>query len=275
MVRRAPDHSQRAEDVVPARTGSFSEARRQLAGAQKSGSGAPPYSRWINRPAGRILAAAAYRLGLTPNQVTLLSALATFTALTVVALARPAGWVGVLAGGLLILGYALDSADGQLARLTGLGSPAGEWLDHVVDAMKTCLLHAAVLISLLRFGPGQFALLLIPLGYQFVACVFFFSFILVGKLRLAAGSRSERISTGPGRLQTVLALPTDYGLLCLVFLVFGARTLFLVLYGLLFAGHAVVLLGALVKWWRELVRLATNGPGASPGAPTEAEAERS
>ena len=43
---------------------------RRLRQAQKSAKGAPPYSLYINRPLGRIFAAAAYQIGLTPNQVT-------------------------------------------------------------------------------------------------------------------------------------------------------------------------------------------------------------
>ena len=114
----------------------FGAIVRSLASAQKPGRGAPPYSRWINRRLGRLLAAAAYLAGRTPNQVTGLSALMTAIALVLVATVRPALWLGILVAFLLLLGYALDSADGQLARLRGGGTKAGEWLDHVVDAFK-------------------------------------------------------------------------------------------------------------------------------------------
>lgn len=244
--------------VEPARL-SYADAVRSLAAAQKSGSGAPPYSRWINRPLGRRLAALAYRVGLSPNQVTLLSGGCSLAAILGIALIRPQAWLGLVVGVLLVLGYALDSADGQLARLIGGGSLAGEWLDHMVDTVKVCLLHSAVLISLYRFGSADRPWLLVPLGYLLVSVVFFVSFLLIGKLRLEAAAGSERRSSGRGLLQTVVALPTDYGVLCLVFFAFGWPTLFLVLYTALFAAHTLVLSGAMARWWRELTGL-TRAP---------------
>ena len=98
-------------------TMTFTAALRELRTAQKTSKGVSLYSRHINRPLGRVLAAAAFRAGLTPNQVTLLSALVSYAALAAVALLPPS-WglaAGVYAG--LVLGFALDSADGQLARL--------------------------------------------------------------------------------------------------------------------------------------------------------------
>ena len=37
---------------------------------------------------------------------------------------------------LLVLGYMLDSCDGQLARVSGKTSKFGEWLDHSLDIVK-------------------------------------------------------------------------------------------------------------------------------------------
>ena len=66
----------------------------------------------------------------------------TFSALALVALVAPEPWLGLAVTLLLVIGYALDAADGQLARLLGGGSSSGEWLDHMVDVTKTCVLHA-------------------------------------------------------------------------------------------------------------------------------------
>ena len=128
----------------------FSAAVRQLQRAQKSSRGAPAYSLYVNRPLGRVLAAAAYGLRLTPNQVTAISAVFTFAGLAVLAIAPAEPWIGLLVAALLVLGYALDSADGQLARLTGGGSLSGEWLDHTVDSVKVVAFHLAVLVTLYR-----------------------------------------------------------------------------------------------------------------------------
>lgn len=234
----------------------YSEVRRHLGRVQKSGRGAPAYSRWINRPLGRSLAAAAYLLGMTPNQVTAVSAACTFTALALVGLVTPVWWLGVLVAGLLVLGYGLDAADGQLARLRGGGSRQGEFFDHVVDATKVCLLHTMVFVSFYRFGVMPPALLFVPLAYQVVSSVFFFAFILVDQLRKAhrpAGAAST--PGGSGLLQTLLAIPTDYATLCVCFTLLGWRDGFPIVYALLFAANAVLLLGALARWWREMGRM--------------------
>lgn len=241
---------------APASAGSapgFRATLARMSSAQKPGRGAPPYSRWINRRMGRVIAAAAFTLGATPNAVTAVSALLTSAGLGLIALVEPTWWLGLAVAAFLVLGYAFDAADGQLARLRGGGSRAGEWLDHMVDVTKTCVLHAVVLVSFFRFGgiPSE-ALLLVPLGYLTVSIVLFFGLMLVDQLRRAAPRPAAAAPAGSGLLQTLVALPADYGILCVAFVTFGWRPAFLVVYTLLFAAHTVVLLGALVKWWRQL-----------------------
>jgi phosphatidylglycerophosphate synthase len=226
-----------------------------MTAVQKPSRGAPPYSVWVNRRAGRLIAAAAYLGGLTPNAVTGISALLTFCGLALVALVPPMWWLGLVVAALLALGYAFDSADGQLARLRGGGSLRGEWLDHMVDVTKTCLVHIAVLVSFFRFGhPGGRAFLLVPLGYLTVSVVFFFGIMLTDQLRR---SRPARVAAPAGRgvLQTLVALPADYGILCIAFLLVGWRPGFVVVYCVLFAAHTLVLVAGLVKWYRDLRRL--------------------
>jgi phosphatidylglycerophosphate synthase len=224
--------------------------------AQKPGRGAPPYSRWINRRLGRYLAALAYVVRLTPDQVTLLSALMTFSALALVIFVAPAWWLGILVAFLLLFGYALDSADGQLARLRGGGSKSGEWLDHVVDATKIGVLHSAVLISFYRFDHERSAVLLVPLIFMTAEFVFFFGMILTDQLRRAASAeRGESYAkpSGPGGgFQTLVAIPTDYGLLCLSFVLLGAHVVFVVVYVLLAAAQTLITAGVLVRWWLQL-----------------------
>jgi phosphatidylglycerophosphate synthase len=195
-------------------------------------------------------------LRLSPNQVTAISAAATFVGLTAIALLEPHWWLGFIVCGLLLLGYALDAADGQLARLTGGGTKSGEWLDHLVDATKVAVMHSVVLVSFYRFYEDPSPLLLVvPLVYQVVSSVFFFSFILIGQLRARAtlGEKAPAPSRG-GALQTLVAIPTDYATLCLVFLLLGWQRLFAGAYTVLFLLNAVVVLVALARWWRELRR---------------------
>ncbi|HET6634283.1 MAG TPA: CDP-alcohol phosphatidyltransferase family protein [Streptomyces sp.] len=229
----------------------FAEALGRLRAAQKSAKGVSLYSRYVNRPVGRVLAAGAYRAGLTPNQVTLISAAFSFAGVAAVALARPSWPLALGAYLALAVGFALDSADGQLARLRRESSAAGEWLDHVVDCAKITALHAAVLVSFYRFFdlPGP-AWLLLPLAFQFAAVLVFFGGLLTDKLL----PKTERAGPAapPSRLRAVALLPVDYGVFCAVFLLLGDRRLFLAGYLVLFGACALFLVAFLVKWFRAL-----------------------
>ncbi|WP_031088567.1 CDP-alcohol phosphatidyltransferase family protein [Streptomyces sp. NRRL WC-3549] len=236
--------------------GSTGAALRALRGAQKSSKGVSLYSRYLNRPAGRLLAAGAHRVGLTPNQVTGISAVFTFAAIGAVALVEPSWWLGAAVYAGLALGFAFDSADGQLARLTGRGGPDGEWLDHVVDCAKMILVHTAVLVSFHRFaGLGSDAWLLLPLGFQFAAVLTFCAGLLREQLGRAAAGAAPAESGATARVSRVRAvalLPADYGVFCLVFLLLGAPTAFRAGYAVLAAVHALFLVAFLVKWFGEL-----------------------
>jgi phosphatidylglycerophosphate synthase len=229
-----------------------------MAPAGKPGRGAPPYSRWVNRRFGRWLGALAYLLGLSPNQVTMISALFTFSSLVLVIVIPPVWWLGILVAFLLLAGYALDSADGQLARLTGGGSKAGEWLDHVVDATKIGVLHSAVLISFYRFSGERSLVLVAPLVFMTAAFVFFFGMILTDQLRRSAaadaGLTYAKPSGAGGAVQTLVAIPTDYAVLCLSFVVLALHPAFVVVYLLLAAAQTLITAAVLVRWWRELRR---------------------
>ncbi|WP_112490025.1 CDP-alcohol phosphatidyltransferase family protein [Streptomyces bacillaris] len=234
--------------------GSTGTVLRELRGAQKSAKGVSLYSRYVNRPAGRVLAAGAYRTGLTPNQVTLISGLFTYSAIAAVALVEPSWTLGLVVWAGLVIGFAFDSADGQLARLTGRGGPAGEWLDHVVDCGKLLLVHAAVLISFYRFGelPSD-GWLLLPLGFQLAAVVTFCAGLLREHLGKAAAGQATTAPAAPvSRARAVALLPADYGVFCLVFLLLGAPGVFLAGYAALAVVHTLFLAAFLAKWFREL-----------------------
>ena len=247
--------TRRADDPITTRD-DFAGVVARLAAAQKSRApGAPAYSIYVNRPIGRLLAAAAYLAGLTPNAVTAISAAFTFSAIVMIAITPLTPLTGVVIGLLLILGYALDSADGQVARLRGGGSPAGEWLDHVVDAAKISSLHLAVLISWHeRLELPSELLLLVPIGFSIVAAVLFFAMILNDFLR-ARDARGPRARPAGSGIRSLLLLPTDYGILCIAFLLFGVPAVFVPVYGLLFVANAAFALVALLKWFREISRI--------------------
>jgi phosphatidylglycerophosphate synthase len=241
---------------IPGET--LGETIRRLSAAQKGAKGAPAYSRFVNRKLGRVLAALAFHARLTPNMVTGISAAFTATGITLLAVLRPSWPLGLAVTACLVVGYAFDAADGQLARLRGGGSPAGEWLDHMVDAVKTSSLHLAVLLAAYRFlivprGPW----LLVPLGFCVVAAVLFFATMLNEALRERHGAvtRAAVTTERPSVLRSLLVVPTDYGLLCWVFVLLGAPRLFFVVYALVFALTAAYLALASVKWFGEIGRL--------------------
>jgi phosphatidylglycerophosphate synthase len=243
---------------------SFRANLQALRAAQKPSRGTAAYGRYVNRPAGRVVAAATHTFGLTPDGATAISASLSGLGIVLLATVEPSVLMAVGVALLLASGYVMDSVDGQLARLRGRGSVRGEWLDHTVDCFKTSSLHLAVAICWFRFPPTHDrALLLVPLGFSVVQAVTYFGLILMPFLRersRGAASSPSAVST-PGSepaenpLRKWLILPTDYGFLCWVFVLLAWPHLFAVVYTVLFALSAAMLALALLKWWRELTAL--------------------
>jgi phosphatidylglycerophosphate synthase len=238
---------------------------RQLRLAQKPAArSAPAYSRFVNRRIGRALAAVCWSLGLSPNAVTAVSAVFTFSAIALLALFPPTWQLGLAVGAGLLIGYAFDSADGQVARLSKTSSPAGEWLDHVVDATKVSSLPLALAIGLYRSGAVPVPWLLVPLGASVVGAVLFFAMILTEQLRKqhssvpVADGALTRQSSG-GWLRALIVLPMDYGVLCLSFLLLGLLPAFLVIYTLITVATAAFLALAILKWFGELRAISSTG----------------
>jgi phosphatidylglycerophosphate synthase len=229
---------------------SLSASLHELAAAQKASRGVSLYSRFVNRPVGRVLAASAHVLGLTPNQVTAASAVATVTGGLLLAAVPPQPLQSLAVWFCLALGFGLDSADGQLARLRGGGSAVGEWLDHVVDAGKVVGVHLAVLVMLYRFGPSSGPALFVPLAFALVSTLIFAGGTLAPLVRRGTGVPAARRPNS-----TVAAmglLPADYGVLCLVFLLTWDLDLFFAVYAALLVVNAVLMCLLLAKWFREL-----------------------
>ncbi|MCW2853821.1 MAG: putative glycosyl transferase [Nocardioides sp.] len=234
-----------------------------LGSAQKDPRGTPAYSRLVNRPAARRVAAAGHIVGLSPHTATLVGAGLTGTGLALLVVDEPSLGLGLVVAVLLALGYVMDSVDGQLARLRGGGSLAGEWLDHTLDCVKTCVLHLAVLVSLYRFPPVETdAALVVPMVFLVVDMTTYFGIILVPFLRrrkavtvsTAAAARPEH------PLRKWLVLPNDYGTFCWVFVLLAWPEAFLVGYASLLVANAAFLVLASAKWWRELRTLDLREP---------------
>ena len=189
---------------------------------------------------------------MTPNQVTALSGGFALAAVIVIASAAPGVLVGVSVCLFLLLSFALDSADGQLARLRGGGSRTGEWLDHVIDCGKNVGLHAAILVGMYRFAdiPSQ-AFLLVPLVFLTSATVTFFAGTLAEKLKAQAVTE-ERAPQEASLRRSLLQLPGDSGVIALAMITLVNGTLFLAVYSALALASAVLMVAYLVHWYREL-----------------------
>lgn len=140
----------------------------------KYSAGGHPATRLISQPAGAVLAWVAWRAGLSPNAVTTLAAsLSTVGALAYATL--PGGFVSIFICILLTqLAYALDCADGQLARATGRSSRLGAWWDVYCDYLALSTLAFAILFRFQRFSHEY--------DFMIVPCVLFFMFGRIGSL---------------------------------------------------------------------------------------------
>lgn len=249
-------------------TETFGQAFHRLRRAQKNSTGAPLYSRVVNRPVGRIFAAAAYKVGLRPNHVTLISAAFTYAGIVTLAVADATWPTGIAVALLLMIGYALDSADGQLARLRGGGSALGEWLDHVIDSSKLATIHLAMLITIHRhFGLPSDLLLLVPMVFSAVQCVHFFGMILTDLVLREHHARTSpgvpfvasRVGGTHSTLVSIARLPIDYGALCIAMMLLGAHTLFFVIYTIMAVASAGYLLLGAARWSRQVSRTDQGG----------------
>lgn len=224
-------------------------AYADLARAQKPGGGVPWYMRVVNRRLGRIIASLAAQGPFTPNHLTAASFGSFLGAAALLCLVEPGAAMAVVAVILLQLGFAFDSADGQLSRLRGGGSPAGEWLDHVVDSGRHLLFHLAVLIGLYRFTGVDELVLLVPLAFGVVSTVRFFAQILAEQL-----ARRDPMA-GPDavpKLGTWIQAPADTGVLNFVVLLWPWTTAFLWVYAVVGALNALLLVATLIRRYREL-----------------------
>lgn len=229
----------------------YRAALAELSAAQKSGAGVPAYLRWVNRGLGRRAAAAASVLGLSPNMVTVASGIASLVGMLLLVTLPLSAWTAVGAAALLLVGYALDSADGQLARLTGRGSVAGEWLDHVVDAVRLPLVHLSIAICLFRNGQ-EIWVVMVALSWVVVSSAWFFAQTLAAKLSTSSKDDGSAAEDTPVWVSFV-KLPYDVGTLYLTIAMLAYPPLFVVIYTVLFAATVGVAAASLRRKYLGLV----------------------
>ena len=118
--------------------------------------------RYFFRPLGMVAARAARSLRLTPTAVTLVGAVVGMAGGVLLSAPR----LGLVAFGVLVLHSILDSADGQLARMTGRVSELG----RILDGVSGYLTHAAIYVALVSAGVargGRVSSVLLAIGAAF------------------------------------------------------------------------------------------------------------
>jgi phosphatidylglycerophosphate synthase len=231
--------------------------------AQKKRRGVPLYTLYVNRPAGRVIAAAS-PAWMTPNGLTAIGGVLTYGALIALMFFVDGGPASALVGVALVLGFFFDSADGQLARLRSAGSVSGEWLDHVLDSGRIVLLHIATLWFLVRTEALDETLaVLVCTAFALAATLVFFAGTLFEKLEALHGEKpaspadpaSPPPATARTTLRSALMLPVDYGVTCAMFLLLPWSVVFVPVYVVLAVIKVLSTSAFLAKWYLALRRI--------------------
>lgn len=105
---------------------------------------------WFYRPIGLRIATICAKWGITPNAVTITSIF--FGVAAGILFYYQALWINVVGMALLIFANSLDSADGQLARLTNNKSRFGRILDGFAGDFWFAAIHIALCLRLMDEG---------------------------------------------------------------------------------------------------------------------------
>ena len=180
-----------------------------------------------------------------------MSFLVTCAGVVVIALLPARFELMVVAYLLLAFAYVLDSADGFVARLTHTASSAGEWLDHVLDAIKVCLFHGALLVVFMRADIGDYIGVLVALIALSAHLCMFFAETLFLKLSVESRAGEPR---GPTQLGRLIFFPLDWGVMIMVVMLTPWYDAFLLAYGALAMLLMTALLTRSVRYFRRLRR---------------------
>ena len=126
--------------------------RRLLASLHKDGQDGF-VSRRINRPMSTRLSKYLARTAITPNQITVISFTISLMGSAFLFLGSYAA--GVLGGMLIQAGSVVDGCDGEVARLKGIATPRGAWLDTMLDRYADLVMTFAIVAAYARHFPGS------------------------------------------------------------------------------------------------------------------------
>ncbi len=108
----------------------------------------------MNRSLTTLLSNYLLRTGITPNQITVISFLIALVGSAFLFLGTYAA--GVLGGVLIQAGSVVDGSDGEVARLKGIATPRGAWLDTMLDRYADLAMTFAIVAAYARHLPGSF-----------------------------------------------------------------------------------------------------------------------
>lgn len=187
----------------------------------------------INQPIGKLLAFLAYKLGLTPNSVSVGSlVMALFGAVAIIGI-HDRLIAGIIAAILWQISYSLDCADGILARFSKKSSLFGAWLDLLIDRINTFVI-VTVLFTRIVTGPMNFGLFALVLGP-----ILFFG--LAVNLKQAFNNHTVEGPKERSLLVKLATLPSDTGLQYLL-LALAYATNILLPFGVLLGVYHLLLL---------------------------------
>ncbi len=167
--------------TVQADLDAIDEARVLLERANRPDDGF--YSTFVLRRASKPVTGLALRLGLTPNQISLLSLAVGLSA----ALCFGVGsWPALLAGALLMqASLIIDCVDGEVARFTRSFSDLGAWIDASTDRVKEYAAYAGLAAGAARSGADIWLLAALVMIMQTVRHVGDYDFSRVQRIREA------------------------------------------------------------------------------------------
>lgn len=242
---------------------SIIENYRELKHSQKKGYGTPLYTRYVNRKLGQILASIFAYWNISPNTISILSGVFTFSAyISFLIIPKLNLSTVIFLYIILIIGYGLDSADGLVSRLQQKQSEMGEWLDHTFDAIKIPLGHGVAFLLILNQIEIEKIVQLLLLLILTSASALFLSNILKSKLKIINAlnnkqppDKSKNRLKPPSLFRSFLLLPLDYGVFMILFLFTPFPDLFFKIYLIWGVGFILFTLLSFLKSGRELNRL--------------------
>jgi len=176
---------------------------------------------WMNRVTQPIAALAVLilaRTRITPNAVTVLSAVMLIAAAGLVSVMRAAPWTGLVLAVASQLSYALDGADGALARVRGCSSRFGAWFDLMFDRIAHVSVLSLLALAVLEDGAyrADSVKAVAPVMLLMVVSVAYHNgFNLRGALFPARPASGGEASASPGSragvFQAILLTVCDFG----------------------------------------------------------------